>query len=84
MKLKSTQIKEKIATKKGEPRINPTTTKYILTQKYVYNRKAIDIYRDLNDKCSYGYVKAVIKNPVAYVGQEYYDKFLKILANLHA
>lgn len=73
---------KRIATKKGEPRINPTTTKYILTQKYVYQRTAMAIWNDVSDKCSYGYVRSVIKNPIAYVGQEYYDKFFKILEKL--
>lgn len=76
-------MKNKIATKKGEPRVNPDTTKWILTQKFVHNRKAIDIWRDISDRCSYEYVCEVIKNPIAYVGQDYYDKFCEILIKLN-
>lgn len=73
---------KKIATKKGEPRINLTTTKYILTQRFVYGRKARDIWNDVSHMCSYGYVTAVIRNPYAYVSKEYSDKFIKILSKL--
>jgi hypothetical protein len=77
-------LTEKRIVKKGETwkRINPKTTKFILTQKYAYHRKAIDIWRDISDRCSYGYVCSVIKNPVAYVGMKYFLEFDEILNKL--
>jgi predicted transcriptional regulator len=72
-------MKKKIATKKGEPRIHPTTTRWIVEQYVFEGRKAKDIWRDISDRCSYGYVKAVIKNPLAYLDK---NSWLKITTKL--
>lgn len=69
---------KKIATKKGESRILPYTTNYILRQFYWERKKRIDIWREISDKCSYGYVKNVIRYPRSYVSQEDLDYIFKV------
>jgi hypothetical protein len=67
----------KIATKKGEPRINPTTTKWILEQFYIERRKQKDIWLDISDKCSLTYVKNVIQYPRSYVSGDIFESMTK-------
>lgn len=68
-------MKKKIATKLRQPRIHPTTTKYILEQFYIERRKRVDIYKDVSDQCSLTYVKNVIRFPKSYISEA---EFIKI------